>query len=170
MTFGDIESKLDVLHIECTRCPRKGRYRTRNELLSKVNCAPGWLAAACSAGGDGGRRRRKRPTNAACVRAASAACLAGGRAHAWRRRRVRRGCTASLRTHRLTVAAQLLAGLHLAFTRLRPTRRSARRSRLADDGNQRASDRTHPVMSLTMMPHAVSPACSTSHRLARKRR
>jgi hypothetical protein len=26
MTFGDIESKLDTLRVECTRCLRKGRY------------------------------------------------------------------------------------------------------------------------------------------------
>jgi hypothetical protein len=24
--FGDIEGKLTVLRVECTRCPRKGRY------------------------------------------------------------------------------------------------------------------------------------------------
>jgi hypothetical protein len=26
LTFGDIEGKLDFLIVECTRCPRKGRY------------------------------------------------------------------------------------------------------------------------------------------------
>jgi hypothetical protein len=26
MTFGDLEGKLDLLRVECTRCPRKGRY------------------------------------------------------------------------------------------------------------------------------------------------
>jgi hypothetical protein len=26
LTFGDIEGKLDMLRIECTRCDRKGRY------------------------------------------------------------------------------------------------------------------------------------------------
>ena len=26
LTFGDIEGKLDVLHVECSKCPRKGRY------------------------------------------------------------------------------------------------------------------------------------------------
>jgi len=25
--FGDIEGKLDVLRVECTKCARKGRYR-----------------------------------------------------------------------------------------------------------------------------------------------
>ena len=27
--FGDIAGKLDVLRVECTRCPRKGRYSVR---------------------------------------------------------------------------------------------------------------------------------------------
>ena len=27
--FGDIEGKLDVLRVECTRCSRKGRYSVR---------------------------------------------------------------------------------------------------------------------------------------------
>ena len=26
LTFGDIEGKLDVLRVECTRCDRRGRY------------------------------------------------------------------------------------------------------------------------------------------------
>jgi hypothetical protein len=26
LTFGDIDGKLEVLRIECTRCPRRGRY------------------------------------------------------------------------------------------------------------------------------------------------
>ena len=26
LIFGDIERKLDVLHVECTKCDRKGRY------------------------------------------------------------------------------------------------------------------------------------------------
>ena len=29
LTFGDIEGKLDVLRVECTRCDRKGRYVSR---------------------------------------------------------------------------------------------------------------------------------------------
>jgi hypothetical protein len=29
LVFGDIESKLDVLRVECTRCSRKGSYRVR---------------------------------------------------------------------------------------------------------------------------------------------
>ena len=27
--FGDIEGKLDVLRVECTKCARKGRYSVR---------------------------------------------------------------------------------------------------------------------------------------------
>jgi hypothetical protein len=26
LIFGDIEGKLNVLRVECTKCPRKGRY------------------------------------------------------------------------------------------------------------------------------------------------
>jgi hypothetical protein len=26
LTFGDIEGKLEMLRVECTKCPRKGRY------------------------------------------------------------------------------------------------------------------------------------------------
>ena len=29
VVFGDIEGKLDVLRVECTRCQRKGRYNVR---------------------------------------------------------------------------------------------------------------------------------------------
>jgi hypothetical protein len=32
--YGDIESKLDVLRVECTRCSRKGSYRVR-QLVEK---------------------------------------------------------------------------------------------------------------------------------------
>ena len=28
--FGDIEGKLDGLRVECTRCPRKGRWEQLN--------------------------------------------------------------------------------------------------------------------------------------------
>ena len=34
LIFGDIEGKLDVLHLECTKCPRKGRYSVR-KLIEK---------------------------------------------------------------------------------------------------------------------------------------
>jgi hypothetical protein len=29
LVFGDIAGKLDVLRVECTKCPRKGRYSVR---------------------------------------------------------------------------------------------------------------------------------------------
>jgi hypothetical protein len=35
LTFGDIEGKLDILRIECTRCPRKGVYRIA-KLIAKI--------------------------------------------------------------------------------------------------------------------------------------
>jgi hypothetical protein len=34
LVFGDIEGKLDVLRVECTRCSRKGRYRV-SQLIEK---------------------------------------------------------------------------------------------------------------------------------------
>ena len=34
LIFGDIEGKLDVLCLECTKCPRKGRYSVR-KLIEK---------------------------------------------------------------------------------------------------------------------------------------
>jgi hypothetical protein len=27
LVFGDIDGKLDILRVECTKCPRKGQYR-----------------------------------------------------------------------------------------------------------------------------------------------
>jgi hypothetical protein len=30
LVFGDIEGKLDVLRVECTKCPRNGRYSVHN--------------------------------------------------------------------------------------------------------------------------------------------
>ena len=35
LVFGDIEGKLDVLRVECTKCPRKGRYSVR-KLIEKT--------------------------------------------------------------------------------------------------------------------------------------
>jgi hypothetical protein len=44
LIFGDIEGKLDVLNVECTKCARKGRYHVQRliEVLSKYFpvCAP----------------------------------------------------------------------------------------------------------------------------------
>ena len=34
LVFGDIEGKLDVLRVECTKCDRKGRY-TVAKLIAK---------------------------------------------------------------------------------------------------------------------------------------
>ena len=34
LTFGDIEGKLDVLRVECTKCDRKGRYHV-HKLIEK---------------------------------------------------------------------------------------------------------------------------------------
>ena len=34
LIFGDIEGKLDVLRVECTRCDRKGRYNVA-KLIAK---------------------------------------------------------------------------------------------------------------------------------------
>jgi hypothetical protein len=34
LVFGDIEDKLDVLRVECTRCGRKGRYHV-HKLIEK---------------------------------------------------------------------------------------------------------------------------------------
>jgi hypothetical protein len=34
LVFGDIEGKLDTLRVECTKCPRKGRYSVR-KLIEK---------------------------------------------------------------------------------------------------------------------------------------
>jgi hypothetical protein len=33
LIFGDIESKLDVLRVECTKCDRKGRYSHTAEIV-----------------------------------------------------------------------------------------------------------------------------------------
>ena len=34
LVFGDIEGKLDMLCVECTKCPRKGRYHVA-KLIAK---------------------------------------------------------------------------------------------------------------------------------------
>ena len=34
LVFGDIEGKLGTLRVECTKCPRKGRYSVR-KLIEK---------------------------------------------------------------------------------------------------------------------------------------
>ena len=45
LIFGDIEGKLDVLRVECTKCDRKGVYRvhkltSRNAIVPKLNVPP----------------------------------------------------------------------------------------------------------------------------------
>ena len=36
LTFGDIEGKLEGLRVECSKCPRKGRYSVaRLKVLTK---------------------------------------------------------------------------------------------------------------------------------------
>jgi hypothetical protein len=37
LIFGDIEDKLDVLNVECTNCPRKGRYHVQR-LIELYGC------------------------------------------------------------------------------------------------------------------------------------
>jgi hypothetical protein len=34
LAFGDIEAKLDMLRVECTRCPRVGRYSVAKLIAS----------------------------------------------------------------------------------------------------------------------------------------
>jgi hypothetical protein len=34
LVFGDIEGKLDVLRVECTKCDRRGRYHVETRLLA----------------------------------------------------------------------------------------------------------------------------------------
>jgi hypothetical protein len=38
LVFGDIEGKLDVLRVECTKCPRKGRYSVAR-LIREITAA-----------------------------------------------------------------------------------------------------------------------------------
>ena len=35
LVFGDIEGKLDMLHVECSRCGRRGRYNV-GKLIKKI--------------------------------------------------------------------------------------------------------------------------------------
>jgi hypothetical protein len=39
LIFGDIEGKLDVLRVECTKCARKGRYSVRRLLAGASVCS-----------------------------------------------------------------------------------------------------------------------------------
>jgi hypothetical protein len=42
LVIGDIEGKLDVLRVECTRCSRKGRYHVR-KLIKQYGCEAGMM-------------------------------------------------------------------------------------------------------------------------------
>ena len=42
LIFGDIEGKLDVLNVECTKCARKGRYHVQR--LIEVYGLSKWLS------------------------------------------------------------------------------------------------------------------------------
>jgi hypothetical protein len=52
--FGDIEGKLDALHVECTKCSRKGRYHVAKLIekygLKEKKCAAIALAIVHSPG------------------------------------------------------------------------------------------------------------------------
>jgi hypothetical protein len=37
LVFGDIEGKLDVLRVECIKCPRKSRYSVPRRAIEPVN-------------------------------------------------------------------------------------------------------------------------------------
>src|SRR5262249_1319017 len=36
LVFGDIEGKLDILRVECARCPHKGRYRIASDIFMRT--------------------------------------------------------------------------------------------------------------------------------------
>ena len=44
LTFGDIEGKLDVLRVECTRCDRKGRYSVAKLIENPTQGKPDGVA------------------------------------------------------------------------------------------------------------------------------
>ena len=39
LVFGDIEGKLEVLRVECTRCDRKGRYSVHSTSMASSRCS-----------------------------------------------------------------------------------------------------------------------------------
>ena len=41
LVFGDIEGKLDVLRVECTKCDRKGRYHV-HKLIERYGNMSKW--------------------------------------------------------------------------------------------------------------------------------
>jgi len=40
LVFGDIEGKLDLLRVECTKCARKGRYSVRRLIEARLRAEP----------------------------------------------------------------------------------------------------------------------------------
>src|ERR1700730_7741640 len=56
LVFGDIEGKLDVLRVECTKCERKGRYSVAR--LNLNGSSPGSAGEAAKFDISGGRHRR----------------------------------------------------------------------------------------------------------------
>ena len=46
LIFGDIEGKLDVLNVECTKCARKGRYHVQRliEVYGRKGNMSKWLS------------------------------------------------------------------------------------------------------------------------------
>ena len=54
LVFGDIEGKLDVLRVECTKCERKGRYSVAR--LNLNGSSPGGRQQKFDI--SGGRHRR----------------------------------------------------------------------------------------------------------------
>jgi hypothetical protein len=55
LIFGDIEGRLDVLRVECTKCARKGRYSVRR-LIEKYGRKANMMNGGNSLTGDCPRR------------------------------------------------------------------------------------------------------------------
>jgi hypothetical protein len=60
LIFGDIEGTLDVLHLECTKCPRKGRYSVR-KLIEKYGRKANMMKWREQLNGDCPRRDAQSP-------------------------------------------------------------------------------------------------------------
>jgi hypothetical protein len=60
LTFGDIEGKLEMLRIECTRCPRKGLYNVA-KLIAKHGRHGNMTKWASDLKGDCPRREASHP-------------------------------------------------------------------------------------------------------------
>ena len=64
LIFADIEGKLDVLCVECTRCSRKGRYHVR-ELIETYGRKASMMKWKKQLNGDCPKRARRNCTIAA---------------------------------------------------------------------------------------------------------